>query len=63
MSDFSRWVRQAKIDAGADREAAAKFERAMRKQFGGTRHYIAKNAPADRSESPRRAAMDAGGSH
>jgi hypothetical protein len=62
MSDFSRWVRQAMIEAGADREAAAKFERRVRKEWGGKRVYIAKkNAPPAAPDRCQRGATDADG--
>ena len=50
---FASWVRQTMIKAGADREMVANFERALRRQWGGTRHYIAKTTRPDRSESFR----------
>ena len=61
MSDFSRWVRQAMIEAGADREAATKFERRVRKEWGGKRVYIAKNAPPVVPDRRQCDATDAGG--
>ena len=68
MSDFSRWVCFALIDAGLEEAAARAFERKLRKELGGTRHYIAKTVPqdrvdppTDRAESPRRDATTPSG--
>ena len=52
MGDFSRWVRDTCIDCGADRAAANKFERNLRREWGAKRVYI--GGSRDRTVSPRR---------
>jgi hypothetical protein len=58
--DFIRAIRTAAIAGGMDREAAATLERKLRKEYGGTRVYLSKNAPTDRSDRRQRVSTDAG---
>jgi len=58
MAGFARWVRLALIEAGTDCAVAANFVLEIRKQFGGTRHYISKRPHRNPPESPRTNATD-----
>ena len=58
MPDDLRYIKTTSIAAGVDRAVADELERELRRQYGGTRHYIAKTSPTDRVERPRRDATD-----
>jgi hypothetical protein len=48
--DLIRAIRTAAIAGGMDVAAAHKMERELRREWGGTRKYIAQNAPAETAQ-------------
>ena len=69
MGDWLHEICVAMVEAAAidralpprERHALNDVERLLRKKYGATRHYIAKNAPDDRCDQRQRTATHAGG--